>query len=88
MTSRVLALLAVSSVVGGSAGEPLSVRVPGHLHVNQQRECADLTPPRASSATTSTVAAKFPDHHRWRNRNVDGYAVAHTHGGRHAQREQ
>jgi len=28
MTSRVLALLAVSSFVGGNAGEPLSVRVP------------------------------------------------------------
>jgi hypothetical protein len=30
MTSRVLALLAVSSLVGGSAGEPLSMRVPAN----------------------------------------------------------
>ena len=44
MTSRVLALLAVSSFVGGSAGEPLSVRVPA-ISMSIMPGNAQTTPP-------------------------------------------
>jgi len=45
MTSRVLALLAVSSFVGGSAGEPLSVPVPA-ISMSIMPGNAQTTPPQ------------------------------------------